>query len=203
MSILQVLLAKSLNQLQLVIDLGNFLVKLHQHIVFLALTELHLHCHVLSLQVLHILDKFVTILLEERLKVPFVQLITESVSVVPQLEFLIVANLEQLNLFDLSLFSAKNIFVFLVLLNFVAVAIKLLLDFSKFREGLSGRHLLSSENFIIELINLLANVGLLLINLGGERVKIGVSVDLSLDVSLLQFFRERLNFGLNRLDSLL
>lgn len=203
MSILQVLLAKSLNQLQLVIDLGNFLVKLHQHIVFLALTELHLHCHVLSLQVLHILDKFITILLEERLKVPFVQLITESVSVVPQLEFLIVANLEQLNLFDLSLFSAKNIFVFLVLLNFVAVAIKLLLDFSKFREGLSGRHLLSSENFIIELINLLANVGLLLINLGGERVKIGVSVDLSLDVSLLQFFRERLNFGLNRLDSLL
>ena len=203
MSILQVLLAKSLNQLQLAIDLGNFLVKLHQHIVFLALTELHLHCHVLSLQVLHILDKFITILLEERLKVPFVQLITESVSVVPQLEFLIVANLEQLNLFDLSLFSAKNIFVFLVLLNFVAVAIKLLLDFSKFREGLSGRHLLSSENFIIELINLLANVGLLLINLGGERVKIGVSVDLSLDVSLLQFFCERLNFGLNRLDSLL
>lgn len=185
MSGLEIFATQSLDE-RAVLDYASHIhVEFVQNFIGFALFELHLGLDVVLIVRLDLLDDGLGILFQKDGIVPLSGQVLELLSVVPQIESLLVSLLENIHFRDFNtILDVEHILVLLVLLHFLLQAVVLALDFVEFLESELRFDIRFGQNLTVESVNLISDLGLLLLNFLLELSQIALTGHGSLVVSL-------------------
>ena len=158
MAILKIFATKSLNQVAVFNSPFNLLIKAVKDMILLTLLQLHLCHEIFIVEELDALHNLGGILVLKVVIVPLFGLLLEVVTVGPKLVAFIKISFEDFDFSNLDSFlNFQDLFVLLVLSDFVCLELELLPDLIELSKSLLRLYIGVGQNFTVQVFDLLSD----------------------------------------------